>query len=1093
MADNIHNDKDILYKKIRGIGAVKSYLECFIPPYLSLSNVIGYFILYPFSIMLNMYYIIHNFIMWHTEYNESNSKYNVRYLKIGNSVVVHVEFIGLMLLIFVIIASYITRHDCVTIDSVKNCGSWSAFQLFYEFRPKSLMNYYSTCFSHHIWRLNQTSIKNYQQCKSLKHKILKELEENRGDDINNDLNRIMQETLDKLDKVIDIFEKTHDFDKKLDKHYQTETLPASLVSTMIFVASWIAFILLSTTLLLIGMMFLLMKLAQFSYLNDRDITSNIYSFEFLNTVWLFIAFCNQLWNICDIDAIKKDTIYKFVFMQQNAKFTRYVANKISVFDATIKQTLWNTFGLQGFLLAISMDSKFLHKLIVQDQCDMFSVKDLFCYNEKIKVYKNTKDKVAQYVEQEIDDISEPLLKPDDSISEETKSDIVEYNKWDKIKYVVKENSKWIRNKIKSASYSMRLQSKQQPIHSYIRAELTVTRYQQKIDYNKPFELFNKSHSIFIPGKCTNNVQNASKFLPLCKSLVFVGNLYVDVVFSTLLCVNNSMLYLPAMTLVICSHILSTLVGLYMIHKLNKYQEPFIQKYYKWVILLCVSTGLCPTFQMLSVLSSNYLMLKYTEKIRFYTHFILQNIPLMIFQILSLDSPDIYPIVIIALCLSVLSLLIGLLSLRADEDVYLEHNANINFSNVELAHDDIKLLEDDNKYEDDPNDIYVKGEDIRFNSYSTDNRLNDTKLIIKTNTFTNIAAMFEKIEFFIKWLLPNIVILSFLTSWTLSILSAVYQSNDWTLHQKLSLHVFSFHWKHIGLLYGFLISSTLLISYVIIFLCAAVCYPIHNKWKKLRHYTIFSLIGIFQFFAVIIWWYFQTNDNQTITNIIKYSSSPNYYYIFLVSDAIFLYSVISIFAILGSSLLLAFGIIYYVEILSFSMLFSFSASRFYFILLAPIFSVGADVWYFVKIYKEKTILLIPCIVMLSFHICWITVSVIHYFKHRKYSKKNVQIQNIALLKKWDVMYLQYMVLLFAANVGYLFFQYLWDSTSGWDNNPLMRICWIHVVSFAVILLTIKVKGKDVVSYIYDLNWVREWILISSGKTTISDPEDYGEYF
>ena len=64
------------------------------------------------------------------------------WIYIDSIIVVMIDFIGLISLFIVGIVSCLLNNKCMMIDCVRGCSSWSSFQLFYNFNPKSLIKYY---------------------------------------------------------------------------------------------------------------------------------------------------------------------------------------------------------------------------------------------------------------------------------------------------------------------------------------------------------------------------------------------------------------------------------------------------------------------------------------------------------------------------------------------------------------------------------------------------------------------------------------------------------------------------------------------------------------------------------------------------------------------------------------------------------------------------------------------------------------------------------------------------------------------------------------------------------------------------------------
>eukprot|EP01084_Bolivina_argentea_P301082 519320_1 len=491
--DQLEDSNDeIIYKKIRCIGEVKTYLEHFIPPDLSISTAVTSFFIAPFSILLNMYFIVSNFINLFI-HPQQNEKY---YLKIGNSIVVYVEFIGICILLIGIIISFKFKYKCVGIDFINKCGSWSSFQLFYNFRPKNLMNYYTIIFSHHKSRLNQTNIAKYEKCNAISRKLDKEISSNIN---NSEINQKMLKARQTSLKILLHFLKSKDYG--MNSIY-TESMTTKLIRN----ASYVTFVVISLILLLFGMTSLLLKLSQFGYINKEEITEWT-----LEQYIAFIAFCNQLWNMCDIDAIKIDTMYRFIFMEQKGKYTRFIANKIAMYDSIIKTQLMETFGLKGLLLAISINSNFIHKIIIQDSFDMFSVSDLITYK-----HKKTHIQIDDYIDHDKlgeqlrklhkykDNMVKPLLSKDIiGIKQTTQNKKITLDdidntkkhegKMTNIKAAINDYTQWIKSKINIVISKLTMQYYQQPIHPLIEAETMILRFRQKYNSNKDYILYGKQH------------------------------------------------------------------------------------------------------------------------------------------------------------------------------------------------------------------------------------------------------------------------------------------------------------------------------------------------------------------------------------------------------------------------------------------------------------------------------------------------------------------------------------------------------------------------------------------------------------------------
>ena len=164
-----------------------------------------------------------------------------------------------------------------------------------------------------------------------------------------------------------------------------------------------------------------------------------------------------------------------------------------------------------------------------------------------------------------------------------------------------------------------------------------------------------------------------KYLSVLKSFAHVADLYTDVVFCVLLYFKgNIYLFYPAVIFILSAHILSNCVGLYFIHKWREQKMAFIHRYDNLLIAMSVLAGFYPSVELLSCklfyIDPLSMHLSIDERyriqqIRFCNDIILENIPLMIIQVLSvISNEEIESITAIAFIFSSISLIIGLLTL-----------------------------------------------------------------------------------------------------------------------------------------------------------------------------------------------------------------------------------------------------------------------------------------------------------------------------------------------------------------------------------------------------------------------------------------------
>eukprot|EP01084_Bolivina_argentea_P125123 221721_1 len=131
--DSYNNtDNDFEKKYIRSKTEIDNYLKQYIPPYTHFSVFKS--ILFIAFLILNVYGIISNFVEWYTKHNES--KYHQIYLLNSNMIIICFEFIGLCILSCSLLISLIIYRDAsMIINYLIKIKTWSAFKLFYKFRP----------------------------------------------------------------------------------------------------------------------------------------------------------------------------------------------------------------------------------------------------------------------------------------------------------------------------------------------------------------------------------------------------------------------------------------------------------------------------------------------------------------------------------------------------------------------------------------------------------------------------------------------------------------------------------------------------------------------------------------------------------------------------------------------------------------------------------------------------------------------------------------------------------------------------------------------------------------------------------------------
>eukprot|EP01084_Bolivina_argentea_P026024 48372_1 len=177
-------------------------------------------------------------------------------------------------------------------------------------------------------------------------------------------NKIMDEQREKLDENIAILQKKL---KNTTITYRDELAQYT---------TWIIMCLISIIFLFLGILSLMLKITQLSFIHDKALVDY--------TIWDVISllgFCNQLWNICDTNKVKLEQIYQFAFSGPRANYTRYMCQNICIFDSVIKNQLCESYGFRGFLIAMCLKPSLLLKIIVKPRYADENNEWIKCMNE----------------------------------------------------------------------------------------------------------------------------------------------------------------------------------------------------------------------------------------------------------------------------------------------------------------------------------------------------------------------------------------------------------------------------------------------------------------------------------------------------------------------------------------------------------------------------------------------------------------------------------------------------------------------------------------------------------------------------------------
>eukprot|EP01084_Bolivina_argentea_P133704 235991_1 len=379
-------------KNIRNISEITTYLEHFVPPYIGSTKLLNCVLFGILPLMINISFIVYSFIDLR---NDTATNYDQQYLWAFRTLTVWIEFIGFLLISTGCILALIFGYNSTFIDCIGYISSWSAFKLFYEFRPKSLYDHYCVCFSQHSERLQETATKQSKQNKwrtllndlndAIKHgsnfvsitdsqKLLK---------IQNDL----QHVVDNIDDTQNDETRYSNFWEQKFRHIADPINEEQLNHRIKKMGTWVMLCIISIFLLSVGIISLICKVNQLSFANKYDIFSlSWYQY------YMMVAFCNQLWNMSNAESIRIQSLYRFVYSESiKCKYSRYVAHRVCILDSVIKEKLWKHHGLRGFLLSFQLDWGMVYKILIKDEFDTLSVDEAVTHQRYIspKVSINT--------------------------------------------------------------------------------------------------------------------------------------------------------------------------------------------------------------------------------------------------------------------------------------------------------------------------------------------------------------------------------------------------------------------------------------------------------------------------------------------------------------------------------------------------------------------------------------------------------------------------------------------------------------------------------------------------------------------------------
>ena len=296
---------------------------CYLKEYffeLTWADIIKLYFLSTASTFYNIAFIIYNFI------NLFVSSYNVDYdskdFKYGAIIVVYVEFVGLLMIILLAIYAGLRKKYATMADFIQFCGQWSAFKLFYQFRPVSIVNYMSDIYNNNH--------------RSYLKKIDQEIAELQNTKNNNN---------DKDKKKKDAY--------KMNRGQQIRAIFWTICILKVLIIG-----------LMIGFIAFVIKISQLSFIGDNTSNGKTIA-DYTFTEWFsLIGFCNQLWGMVNEEQIVLNSILEFLYIDLvSFAVNRDSQFKIMAMKSIIKNTLIKRHGKRGLFIAIGLNQQILSKIL----------------------------------------------------------------------------------------------------------------------------------------------------------------------------------------------------------------------------------------------------------------------------------------------------------------------------------------------------------------------------------------------------------------------------------------------------------------------------------------------------------------------------------------------------------------------------------------------------------------------------------------------------------------------------------------------------------------------------------------------------------
>ena len=190
----------------------------------------------------------------------------------------------------------------------------------------------------------------------------------------------------------------------------------SFVQSMVYLSTWFILACLLCVALLIGVLSLVLKLSMFGFIAHIDAVAT-----WTPSQWLLLClFLNQIWNIHDVDKLRIETLYKFLFVDHRAKYSRFVAQRCCMLDSVIKEELFRSHGYRGLLFAVCLNAEIVQKILIKPEYEL-STAELIEYRQMLDS-RRAKASVAQPLHNSWE--SEFEVHPSRLLEEEPKLDTI---------------------------------------------------------------------------------------------------------------------------------------------------------------------------------------------------------------------------------------------------------------------------------------------------------------------------------------------------------------------------------------------------------------------------------------------------------------------------------------------------------------------------------------------------------------------------------------------------------------------------------------------------------------------------------------------